>query len=161
MQALELERRRSALDKIERGELKNFQATLRKDQATAARVGHDHMPALKLELRPGGRRAVLFKAATRYTGELAREYGRARRGEGTVKMTHQERLRSIFARANAGDTRDHATQSDIGSAASSPSPRQPQMPDPPKKPPEPPERPTKQPQDFTRKDGRSDGSHQR
>ena len=161
MQALELERKRSALDKIEHGEMKNFQTTLEKERSIAARAGHDHMPALNLELRPGGRRAVMFKAARRHTGELAQELGRARRGKIPTGPTHLERLQETFARAGAPDNPSSSAQTQTGSAGTPPQPQQPQVTDPPKPPPEPSERSAQPPQDFTRQDGPRDSGRQR
>ena len=99
MQALELERKRLAMEKIERSELRNLENSAQREQMMRTHGGHGHMPSLTLELRPGGRKAVLFKAAQRHTSKLALEAARERRNAQTDDPKSHERLRDEFARS--------------------------------------------------------------
>ncbi|MCC5989871.1 MAG: relaxase/mobilization nuclease domain-containing protein [Pararhodobacter sp.] len=71
MQLIEMNRRIRALDKVEKRELRSLEAARRRDARTTARRGHEHMPAIALELRPRGRRDVAYKAKNRHTSEAA------------------------------------------------------------------------------------------
>lgn len=99
MQALELERKRRALEQTERSELRNLETTAQKEQMMRARGGHEHMPPLTLELRRGGRRAVPYKAASRYTSELARATAHERRNLQSGAAEPPTELKDEFARS--------------------------------------------------------------
>ncbi len=71
MQGLDLRRKITALDRTEARELASLEQAGRAEARARHRAGHAHMPALKLELGPRGRKAVPHKAARRYTSELA------------------------------------------------------------------------------------------
>lgn len=99
MQALELERKRLAMEKIERSELRNLETAAQREHMVRSRGGHEHMPSLTLDLRPGGRRAVLYKAANRYTSELARATAQERRILQSGTAESRAGLKDEFARS--------------------------------------------------------------
>jgi hypothetical protein len=73
--ALDMDRRLRALDQVEERERKSVETALKKDRRvqSRARGGHAHMPALTLELKPPGRRALVHKAKNRYRTMLPPE----------------------------------------------------------------------------------------
>lgn len=66
LQSLDVAREVRALAKIEFRELKSYEVAQRKQERIQQHQGHDHMPALKLALKPKGRPAVPHKAKGRY-----------------------------------------------------------------------------------------------
>ncbi len=99
MQSLELERKRHAMEKIERSELRNLETAAQREHLVRSRGGHEHMPSLTLELRPGGRKAILYKAANRHTSELARATAQVRRNFESSAAEPERRLHEEFARS--------------------------------------------------------------
>jgi hypothetical protein len=82
MQGLDMRRKLHALEQVEKRERKALEESLQHDARIRGRGGRTQMPALSLDLKPRGRKAVPYKAKTRHTYRLyAEDDGEARRDE--------------------------------------------------------------------------------
>lgn len=81
MQALDMNRQVKALDKIDARERSGLEVKRLREQRVHQRQGHDHMPALNLDLKPRGRGAAVRRAKDRYRDRSGREEERAARTE--------------------------------------------------------------------------------
>jgi hypothetical protein len=105
--SLDFERQVRAFDQVEERELKSLAMTERKEHRVRQRGGHRLMrsiePALTLELRPRGRRAMLYKAKKRFTSEtrraLTQDFEEGQRRQTPLNLT------SEFERAAKGGKR--------------------------------------------------------
>ncbi len=70
LQAVDGERKLKALAAIEKRELQSLDVKRVREQRIKDRAGHEHMPALTLELKPKGRSASVRKAQNRYKDSL-------------------------------------------------------------------------------------------
>ena len=66
LQALDIGRQVSALGKVEVRERQSLNVKTLREQRVQQRAGHDHMPALTLELKPKGRGTPVRRAKDRY-----------------------------------------------------------------------------------------------
>lgn len=123
MQLLDLERRGRALDQLEKRELKSLETLELQERRVDGRRGHEHMPALALELKPRGRRAVPHKAKNRHTSRARFELGEAFE-HGKHRRSHID-LSSEFSRVAGDDTdgRGEAESGDGPKPVSDPKPK--------------------------------------
>src|SRR5690606_34730384 len=70
LQAAEVDRGLRALKAVEERELKSLEVKRVREQRVKERAGHEHMPALTLELKPKGRGASVRKSKNRYRDSL-------------------------------------------------------------------------------------------
>ena len=105
MRALDMERKRRALDHMEERERQSLEKTFEKQQAIRHRRGHEHMPALRLELSPPGRWAVPHKAKNRFTSDVRRKLEPARKVRRQESEAREHTIRDAFERA-AQDARN-------------------------------------------------------
>ena len=77
MQALELARKQRALTHIDKRELRSLEESLRAEQRITARGGSDRMPAISIDIGPGGRDAASSKTKGRYQSKFAQELAEA------------------------------------------------------------------------------------
>ncbi|MCP5366735.1 MAG: relaxase [Hyphomicrobiales bacterium] len=98
MQALDMERQRRNLDRLDKRERDSFERSLLKEQRVYARGRNTQAPEPALALKPPGRRAVLHKAKSRFQTDAfrnRRDLGRKQNEQPDL----QERLQDTFARA--------------------------------------------------------------
>ncbi len=72
LQALDMGRQVKALAAVEARERKALEEKIVREQRMADRAGHEHMPALSLELKPRGRGALVRRAKDRYRDRTER-----------------------------------------------------------------------------------------
>ncbi len=87
VQALETGRQLKALGKVEARERQALEVRRVREQRIIGRHGHDHMPALNLDLKPKGRGAAVRRAKDRYrdrSGAEEREYQQVRHEENVI-----------------------------------------------------------------------------
>jgi hypothetical protein len=130
LQAMEVARKVSALDKIDAREMRALEEKRMRAYRTAQREGADHMPALSFELKPKGRGASVRKAKNRYQDSLRTPEERQARAEpqGPVDLraAHEEALAAetpirrpvdltaTFARAAEGTGEGGESSGDAG-----------------------------------------------
>jgi hypothetical protein len=101
LQALDMVRQVNALGKVETRERKALDLKALKEQRVQQRQGHDHMPALTLDLKPKGRGTAVRRAKDRYrdrsqAGEEAamreaiRQEDRRHEPDSTLRRAHDE-----------------------------------------------------------------------
>lgn len=71
LQSLDMGRRFNALGKVEARERQALSVKSLREQRVAQRAGHDHMPALVLDLKPKGRGVAVRRAKDRYRDRSA------------------------------------------------------------------------------------------
>jgi hypothetical protein len=76
LQALDMNRQLKALSAVEARERKALEESLVREQRLKDRAGHEHMPALALELKPRGRSASVRRAKDRYRDRTGRDHTR-------------------------------------------------------------------------------------
>lgn len=106
MQALDLERKRRALEQTEQREIRSLETAQQKRQFVRNRAAYEHMPSPQLELSPPGRKAVLHKAKNRFIARTE-ELGNRPTG-GLLKeqpSSPDQGTRSEFNRAALSDER--------------------------------------------------------
>lgn len=108
MQGLELARKVRALDHIDKRELKSLEESLRAEQRIQARGGRDQMPALNLDLKPRGRKAVPHKAKDRHRSAFAQEMAQA--GKKRIDAGKKVDLTVEFERAAGNGTTEGKAQ---------------------------------------------------
>lgn len=135
VQAIEIGRQLKALSKVEARERQALEVKRVREQRTVQRHGHDHMPALNLDLKPRGRGASVRKAKDRYRDrsgaeerevrEISREEDR-RASEDRIDLRQalqdaiareepwrrEVDLAGDFARAAGGDSDDGRSSGD-------------------------------------------------
>ncbi len=121
MQALDMERKRRALDHTEKRELQSLKTSFEKQQAIRYRSGHEHMPSLRLELTPPGRKAVPHKAKNRFTSEVGRVLWPAKKIRTRDPGARENTVHEQFGRAAQGGRDWEAGAS--GTTALPPKPR--------------------------------------
>ena len=92
LQMIELRRKEKAQGLVFAREQRTLARKHEQQRAMAYRKGHEHMPALALNLTPGGRRAVPHKAARRFTSPTAKELNakaRPRQEHEPVELGHE------------------------------------------------------------------------
>jgi hypothetical protein len=67
VETLDTARQLKGMAKVEARERQALEVKRVREQRVLSRRGHDHMPALKLDLKPRGRRASVFRAQNRYS----------------------------------------------------------------------------------------------
>jgi hypothetical protein len=96
VQAMEVARKLSALDKIDAREMRALEQKRMRAVRTAQREGSDHMPALSFDLKPKGRGASVRKAQNRYKDTLRTPEERQPRAEPRgpidLRAAHNEAL---------------------------------------------------------------------
>jgi len=122
MQALDFERKRRALEQIEKRGLRSLETSFEKQRRIRGRAGHDHMPLVQFELSLRGRKAVPHKAKNRYTSELGRELREVKETKIPDPAAAQDRLQDDLARAARGETGEAAQPGGDTERASSQSP---------------------------------------
>lgn len=85
LQAATINRKLRGLAQVEQRERQSLETRARKEARVRINARHGHMPALTLELKPRGRKAVPHKAMQRHTSELARELRLAAKAPGESK----------------------------------------------------------------------------
>lgn len=73
LQALDINRQLKALSAVEARERKALEESIIREQRLKDRAGHEHMPALALELKPRGRSASVRRAKDRYRDRSGRD----------------------------------------------------------------------------------------
>ncbi len=76
LQALDMNRQLTALTAVEARERKALDEKRVREQRVKDRAGHEHMPALSLDLKPRGRRASVRRAKDRYRDRTERDHAR-------------------------------------------------------------------------------------
>jgi hypothetical protein len=108
MQALDMERRFRALDQVEKREMTSLETALRKERRvrSRARDGHAHMPALTLELKPPGRRALVQKAINRHMVQVPKETPERETKPAAIdlKEAFEQAARNENENASSGET---------------------------------------------------------
>lgn len=99
LQALDMDRQVKALAAVEARERKALEEKRVREQRIVKRAGHEHMPALTLELKPRGRGASVRRAKDRY-----------RDRSGAEDRARQEQIAQ--ERAEERDMRDRIQQAD-------------------------------------------------
>ncbi|NKB56919.1 MAG: relaxase [Alphaproteobacteria bacterium] len=103
MRALDMERKHRALDQTEQRELQSLEMSFKKQQAIRHRAGYEHMPSLRLELRPPGRKAVPHKAKNRFTSAKGRELHPVRTMRTRALEARENTVHKQFVQAAKGD----------------------------------------------------------
>ncbi|WP_439543994.1 relaxase/mobilization nuclease domain-containing protein [Hyphomicrobium sp.] len=121
LQAAEVTRQLANLAKVDAREMRALEERRVREHRTAQRAGHDHMPALSLELKPRGRGASVRKAKNRYQDSLRTPEERLPREETPrepidLRRAHEEALaadtpirrpvdlKAVFTQAAEGDS---------------------------------------------------------
>jgi len=99
LQGVEVARKLSGLDAVDARERKALDEKRVREQRTKERSGHQHMPAINLELKPGRRRASVRKSKNRYQDAL-REREERQRAE-APEQREERVLREEMERAEA------------------------------------------------------------
>lgn len=103
LQALDADRALRALDQVDARERKSLETQATRVARVKQREGSERMPALTLELKPGGRRAVPHKAMYRYRKkDTAKAELSLEALEGERAAPDAETLKEKFARAAEG-----------------------------------------------------------
>ncbi|MDE3767572.1 relaxase/mobilization nuclease domain-containing protein [Sinorhizobium meliloti] len=117
LQAVDGERNLKALAAVEKRELQSLEVKRVREQRIKDRAGHEHMPALTLELKPKGRRASVRKAQNRYKDSLRVPEERQARVEETeqsrpidLQQSLQDALAAQSPLSKAVDVRDAFTR---------------------------------------------------
>lgn len=100
MQGLDMARKVKALGAVEARERKALEEKRVREQRMVDRAGHEHMPALNLELSPRGRKASVRKAKNRYQDSLREREERQpkaqeRDEEREIKALHEAMARAV------------------------------------------------------------------
>ena len=114
MQGLDLSRKEKALEKIEVREMQSLDQSIQKETRIQARGGRNQMPALSLDLKPRGRRAMPQKTMNRHKNRGAKEEFKIRvQGEGSKNDIN---LRDDFSKAASEEKTDGNSESESGQA---------------------------------------------
>jgi hypothetical protein len=97
LQAIDSERGLKALKAIETRERQSLETKRLREQRTHERSGHEHMPALTLELKPKGRGASVRKAKNRYQDSLREREERQARVPEEARETSSDLLHEMLA----------------------------------------------------------------
>lgn len=103
MQALDLERKRRALDQTEKRERKSLETSFQRQQNVRRRAGRKYGPMPGLDLKPRGRPAAPFKAKNRYISGLGRELDKAKQTRAPDPTSRAQRLQDHFNPAASGE----------------------------------------------------------
>jgi len=91
LQALDMNRQLKALSAVEARERKALDESLVREQRLKDRAGHEHMPALALELKPRGRSASVRRAKDRYRDRTGRDHARDEERAMRARMAEEEK----------------------------------------------------------------------
>lgn len=91
LQALDMNRQLKALSAVEARERKAFEETIVREQRLKDRAGHEHMPALALDLKPRGRSASVRRAKDRYRDRTGRDHARDEDRAMRARMVEEEK----------------------------------------------------------------------
>lgn len=99
LQALDMGRQVKALAAVEARERKALEEKRVREQRIVDRAGHEHMPALTLELKPRGRRASVRRAKDRYRDRSGAE-DRARQEQMAQERAEEREMRVRIQQAD-------------------------------------------------------------
>jgi len=91
LQALDMNRQLSALTAVEARERKALEEKRVREQRLKDRAGHEHMPALALDLKPRGRSASVRRAKDRYRDRTGRDDQRDEERAMRARMAEEEK----------------------------------------------------------------------
>lgn len=91
LQALDMNRQLKALTSVEARERKALEEKRVREQRLKDRAGHEHMPALALELKPRGRSASVRRAKDRYRDRTGRDHARDEERAMRARMAEEEK----------------------------------------------------------------------
>ncbi|SOC41914.1 relaxase/mobilisation nuclease-like protein [Rhizobium subbaraonis] len=91
LQALDVNRQLKALSAVETREHKALEESIVREQRLKERAGHEHMPALALELKPRGRSASVRRAKDRYRDRTGRDHARDEERAMRARMAEEEK----------------------------------------------------------------------
>lgn len=91
LQALDMNRQLKALTAVEARERKALEEKRVREQRLKDRAGHEHMPALALELKPRGRSASVRRAKDRYRDRTGRDHARDEERAMRARMAEEEK----------------------------------------------------------------------
>lgn len=91
LQALDMNRQLKALTAVEARERKALEEKRVREQRVKHRAGHEHMPALALELKPRGRSASVRRAKDRYRDRSGRDQERDEVRAMRARMAEEEK----------------------------------------------------------------------
>ncbi|WP_442582120.1 relaxase/mobilization nuclease domain-containing protein [Mesorhizobium sp. ASY16-5R] len=91
LQALDMNRQLKALTAVEARERKALEEKRVREQRLKDRAGHEHMPALALELRPRGRSASVRRAKDRYRDRSGRDQERDEERAMRARIAEEEK----------------------------------------------------------------------
>lgn len=91
LQALDMNRQLTALTAVEARERKALEEKRVREQRMKDRAGHEHMPALALDLKPRGRSASVRRAKDRYRDRTGRNHARDEERAMRARMAEEEK----------------------------------------------------------------------
>lgn len=91
LQALDMNRELKALSAVEARERKALEEKRVREQRLKDRAGHEHMPALALDLKPRGRSASVRRAKDRYRDRTGRDHARDEERAMRARMAQEEK----------------------------------------------------------------------
>lgn len=91
LQALDMNRQLKALTAVEARERKALEEKRVREQRLKDRAGHEHMPALALDLKPRGRSASVRRAKDRYRDRTGRDQARDEERAMRARMAEEEK----------------------------------------------------------------------
>lgn len=91
LQALDMNRQLKALTAVEARERKALEEKRVREQRVKHRAGHEHMPALALELKPRGRSASVRRAKDRYRDRSGRDQERDEERAMRARIAEEEK----------------------------------------------------------------------
>lgn len=91
LQALDMNRQLTALTAVEARERKALEETRVREQRLKDRAGHEHMPALVLDLKPRGRSASVRRAKDKYKDRTGRDHERDEERAMRARMAEEEK----------------------------------------------------------------------
>lgn len=91
LQALDMGRQVKALAAVEAREMKALEEKKLREWRVKDRAGHEHMPALALELKPRGRSASVRRAKDRYRDRSGRDHARDEERAMRARMVEEEK----------------------------------------------------------------------
>jgi hypothetical protein len=91
LQALDMNRQLTALKAVEARERKALEEKRVREQRLKDRAGHEHMPALALDLKPRGRSASVRRAKDRYRDRTGRDHARDEERAMRARIAEEEK----------------------------------------------------------------------